>query len=221
MKTKALILFILFSLMLGACAPAGTPAGAGPDLSGKVVLAGPVSIVSASASPASVAYSYKCGTTFVPPVNITFTVLVDDPSNIGSEHLDVRVLFGFGSLPGPGSFFLLAQAGTTGTVHTYSDDTAENAPWTSKPMDAAFKTGAPGVFLWSASVADESMRVLARTDVMEIPFAPCKAPLVIPPVTTVMPPRVDVTIVPPGSSDKPTDSRPSCSVEPNNPNCKP
>lgn len=225
MKTKASILFILFSLILDACAPAGTPAGAGPDLSGKVDLAGPVSIVSASASPASIAYPFDCGTTIVPPVNITFTVLVDDPSNIGSEHLDVRILFGFGSLPPSGQYFLLAQAGTTGTVHTYSDDTAENAAWTSKPMAAAFKTGASGVFLWMATVVDESMRVLAKTDVMEIPFAPCKAPLVIPPEATLVPPHIAVTLVPPSSKDKPKrggdGSPPSCSVDPNNPSCVP
>jgi hypothetical protein len=152
-------------------------------------------------------------------------VLVDDPSNIGSEHLDVRILFGFGSLPGPGQYFLLAQAGTTGTVHTYSGDSEENAAWTSKPMAAAFKTGGAGVFLWTATVADEAMRVLAKTDVMEIPFAPCKAPLVVPPEVTIVPPHVDVTIVPPSSQNKPRQggggSPPSCSVEPNNPSCVP
>ncbi len=220
MRTKASILFILFSMILGACAPTGTPAagapGAGPDFSDKAVLAGPVSIVSASASPASVAYSYDCGSTIVPPVNITFTVLVDDPSNIGSEHLDVRIRFDFGGF-GSGDSFLLAQAGTKGTVHTYSDDTAENAYWTSKPMAAAFKTGASGVFIWSATVNDESMRVLAKTEVMEIPFAPCKAPVVIAYtiVPPILPPLTVVTNTP--IPQLPPTKKPRCQPSPNNP----
>lgn len=222
MKTKALTLFILFGLILSACAPAWSR-GPGPDPSGKVV-APTVTIVSATASPASIAYPFDCGTTFVPPVDITFTVLINDPSDIGSEHYDIRVRFGFGSLPSAGQTFMLAQAGTTGTVYTYSDDSASNAAWTSKPMTAAFATGASGTFLWDAAVNDESMTVVAKTGVMEIPFAPGPCPS---PMVPVLPPHVDVTIVPPGSSDKPKTGGgsgggpPSCSVDPNNPSCVP
>jgi hypothetical protein len=39
---------------------------------------------------------------------------------------------------------------------------------------------------------------------------------------TIVPPRINITIVPPGSVDKPKPgSPPYCSVEPNNPNCIP
>ena len=191
MKTKYTLLFVLLSLVLSACMPVRSPV-AGPDLS-KVGSIASVSIVSATASPASVVYPYNCGTIFVPPVDITFTVLVNDPSGIGSEHYDVRIRFAFGSLPSPGEDFMLAQAGTTGTVYTYSDDTADaESLIPSKVMSAAFATGASGSFLWDAAVNDESMRVLARTGVMEIPFAPgaCPTPLAIPPgkVPPGMPP---------------------------------
>ncbi len=225
MKAKASTLLILFGLILSACIPEGTPAG-GPDLS-KVGPIASVSIVSASASPASIVYPYDCGSTFVPPVDITFTVLVDDPSNIGSEHLDVRIRFGFGSFPASsGMYFLLFQAGTTGTVHTYSGDALdpENVGITGKPMEEAFKTGGSGVFIWTATVVDESLKELAKTGVMEIPFAPgpCPSPM----VPVLPPPRIDVTIVPPGSLSKPKPgggggSPPSCSVDPNNPSCVP
>lgn len=223
MKTKPSILLIMLGLVLTACVPAERPAG--PDLSSEVGSVASVSIVSASASPASIVYPYNCGSTFVPSVDITFTVLVNDPSNIGSENLDVRVKFGFGSLPPSGIEFLLAQAGTTGTVHTYSDDTNSNAEWTSKPMADAFKTGTSGVFLWQAKVNDASMKILAQTAVMEIPFAPGPCPS---PMVPVLPPHVGVTIVPPGSLNNPktggggsNGGSPSCSVDPNNPSCVP
>lgn len=56
------------------------------------------------------------------------------------------------------------------------------------------------------------------------PTPTVKVPLGLPPVATVLPPRLDVTIVPPGSSNKPKQGGggpPSCSVDPNNPSCVP
>jgi hypothetical protein len=233
-RTKASILLILLGMILGACAPEGTPAGARPDLSGKVVLAGPATIVSASASPASFAYAYGCGSTSVLVADITFTVLINDPSDVGSENFDVEIHYEF-SAGGPTYIgnFILAQAGTVGTVYTYSDDIASNQPkWLSTLT--AVEAGASGVFRWQASLfgypvgskpGDPGGKLLDKTGFFEIPFAPCKAPLVTPPVATILPPHLDVTIMPPGSADKPKQggggSPPSCSVEPNNPSCVP
>jgi len=59
------------------------------------------------------------------------------------------------------------------------------------------------------------------TDTKSIPVLPCPPK----PVFTIVPPHIDVTILPPGSADKPKPGGggppPSCSVEPNNPNCVP
>ena len=224
MKTKASIFSLLFSLILGACAPTGTPL-AGPDISGKVI-AKTVTIVSASASPASFAYSYECGTTFIPPFDITFTVSFDDPLDRPLTSMVVDIHFAY-SAPGYATStgnFILEIVGRTGTIDTYSGNLVDNAPKFYPGLAGAY-AGKPGVFTWSATVEDESSTELAKTDVFEIPFAACTAPLVVPTAATIVLPHIDLTIVPPGSggTHEPGGggSPPSCSVEPNNPNCKP
>jgi hypothetical protein len=224
MKTKASIFFLVFSLILGACAPAGTPAG-GPDLSGKVGPLIAAKIVSAKASPASFAYSYKCGTTSIPPIDITFTVQVDNFEKIAPDDLSVLLVWALevsgGSVPADGEFNL-TLTGTAGTVMTFTGSTeASGQDLGSKIMPAE---GASGDFRWFAIVLygpKGTERPLDSTDVFLIPFAACKAP----PVDTVVPPHIDLTVVAPGSSDKPKQggggSPPSCSVDPNDPNCIP
>jgi hypothetical protein len=222
MKTKAWIFFLVFSLILGACAPTGTPF-AGPDISDKVT-AKTVTIVSASASPASVAYAFDCGTTSVPTVNITFTVSFDDPLARPLTTMDVQIHFEHVYGVTYVGDFILEILGRTGTVDTYSGDLESNVPGFGSKL-AAIYAGKPGVFSWTATVVDESLTVLAKTGVLEVPFAACAAPPMLFPLSTVMPPRVNITIVPPGPIVKPNPggggSPPYCSVDPNNPNCVP
>jgi hypothetical protein len=197
------ILLALLSIVLSSCAPAWR-LGPGSDSSGKVI-APTVTIVSAVTSPAVVEYPLHCPP---PPADviIIFTVLVDDPSNIGSENLDVQIRFGFGSLPASsGENFLLEQAGTTGTVHTYTgrDNDPANISITEDPEAVGYSTGGSGNFIWTATVVDNSGRVLAKTGVMEIPFAPFPCPT---PMVSALPPLILVpsTSTPASAADCPS-----------------
>jgi hypothetical protein len=228
MKTKASIFALVFSLLLGACAPSGTPV-AGPDISGKVILIPPdlpatFTITSASVSPGSLGYSYDCGTTSVPPATLTFTVLIHDPDkmvkdaavwiDVSGSTADPKETIAWSSLL-VDQLLYLKLTGTSADAETWSG--------TSMDLGANISAKAAGStsfkVYWFASASNGYNGV--ETPIYSISLAPCKAPLVV----TIVPPHIDATILPPGSADKPKPggggAPPSCSVEPNNPNCVP
>jgi hypothetical protein len=218
-KTQYPVLFLLLSLILSGCGPTGTPF-AGPDISGRVgVVPSAVSVVSASVSPASFAYAYKCGSTSVPPAILTFTVLIEDPGNL---VVVVRATFKYdghaGSTTTPFSGkFPLTLAGTSGSVKTYSGSTEDL-----NTELAAHESGAAENYHLSAIAYGKASAELAYTDLFLIPFAACRAPLAVRPGPVLPPFALPTdTSLPPTPAGKPKGGPPSCSAQPNNPNCKP
>jgi hypothetical protein len=210
-KRAFISISILSLLVLGACAPSE------PKLAFDI-----------SGSPDPLYYGGSCG---VPVITFNVTGFLGDYLYSTYNPTVVYQLFdGGGNKLKEGSLVLNPVALATPDVYHASQGLAisESGGSASAPDSLILDFG-EGTIKFQAIIEAEirtgpttvGERNSYFTSMKSIPVLPCPPK----PVFTILPPHLDVTIMPPGSADKPKQggggSPPSCSTDPNNPSCVP
>jgi hypothetical protein len=208
-KRTVVSVFILSLLALGACAPSE------PKLAFDI-----------SGTPDPLYYGGSCG---VPVVTFKVTgYLGEYLYTTYNPTITYQLFDGGGNKIKEASLALNPVALATPDVYHASQGlTISDSGGSASAADSLALDFGEGTIKFQATIAAEirtgpttvGERNYYFTSTKSIPVLPC------PPAAIIVPPHIDVTILPPGSADKPKPGGggppPSCSAEPNNPNCVP